>query len=199
QAITFFGFLLINGFIMWQFGDVIAASFATGNKLSQLLMNPIYAITTISAVFIGANIGHRQPERAEKVYRQSGTLTFTLTVVAITIAIIFRTEFVTFLVGEESQELIEISKEYTFWLLMTQPFMSIFQNYMAIFNGSGQSKLGLRAQSFRLWGLRIPLLFLLWWIFPQMNYSVVWTAMNISNIIALFHAQYLRKNIQLNI
>ena len=32
-----------------------------------------------------------------------------------------------------------------------------------------------------------------------MNYSVVWTAMNISNIFALLHAHHLRKNIQLNI
>jgi len=199
HSVTFFGFLIINAFVLTQFGDVISASFSTGNKLSNLLMNPIYAITTIGAVFIGANIGNRQPERAIQAYKQSGMLTFSLTVIAVGIAILFREEFVILLVGNNNPRLIRVSVEYTLWLLMTQPVMAIFQNYMAIFNGSGQSKLGLKAQSFRLWGLRIPLLFLLWWIFPQMNYSVVWTAMNISNIIALFHAQYLRKNIQLNI
>ncbi|NWH14516.1 hypothetical protein HXX03_03400, partial [Acholeplasma laidlawii] len=117
----------------------------------------------------------------------------------ILVAILFRKEFVTLLVGTQNDRLIEVSVEYTLWLLLTQPVMSIFQNYMAIFNGSGQSKLGLKAQSFRLWGLRIPLLFGLWFLFPEMKYSVVWTAMNISNVIALFHAHYLRKNIELDI
>lgn len=199
HSVTFLGFLIINGFVLTQFGDVISASFSTGNKLSNLLMNPIYAITTIGAVFIGANIGNKQPERALQVYKQSGRLTFTITLIAILIAILFREQFVILLVGNTNERLIRVSIEYTLWLLLTQPIMAIFQNYMAIFNGSGQSKLGLKAQSFRLWGLRIPMLFLLWWIFPQMNYSVVWTAMNISNIFALLHAHHLRKNIQLNI
>lgn len=199
HSVTFFGFLIINSFVLSQFGDIISAAFSTGNKLSNLLMNPIYAITTISAVFIGANIGNKQPERAVSVYRQTGILTFSLTVVAVLIAILFRESFVILLVGSSNPRLIQVSIEYTLWLLLTQPVMSIFQNYMAIFNGSGQSNLGMKAQSFRLWGLRIPLLFLFWFIFPQMNYSVVWTAMNISNVIALFHAHHLRKNIQLTI
>src|SRR5690606_15523556 len=134
-----------------------------------------------------------------KVYKESGTLTFILTIVAISIAILFREPFVKLLVGEGNPQLIEISIEYTLWLLLTQPFMAIFQNYMAIFNGSGQSNLGLKAQSVRLWALRIPTLFILFFIFPQMGYSVVWTAMNISNIISLFHAHHLRKNIQLSV
>ncbi len=199
HAVTFFGFLLINSFVLIQFGDIISASFSTGNKLSGLLMNPIYAITTISAVFIGSNIGNKQPDRAMSAYKQSGILTFSLTVVAVTIAIIFREEFVIFLVGADNTSLVEISKEYTFWLLMTQPFMAIFQNYMAIFNGSGQSKLGLQAQSVRLWALRIPSLLLLFLIFPTMGYSVVWTAMNFSNIVSLFHAHYLKSHITLDI
>ncbi len=199
HSVTFFGFLIINSFVLYQYGDVVSASFSTGNKLSQLLMNPIYAITTIGAVFIGTNIGNRQPERALRVYKESGTLTFILTIVAISIAILFREPFVKLLVGEGNPQLIEISIEYTLWLLLTQPFMAIFQNYMAIFNGSGQSNLGLKAQSVRLWALRIPTLFILFFIFPQMGYSVVWTAMNISNIISLFHAHHLRKNIQLSV
>ncbi|WP_162146841.1 MATE family efflux transporter [Acholeplasma granularum] len=199
HSVTFFGFLIINGFVLTQFGDVVSASFSTGNKLSNLLMNPIYAITTISAVFIGTNIGNKQPERALQAYKESGLLTFTITVVAISIAILFRRDFVIMLVGNSNPKLIEISIQYTFWLLLTQPFMSIFQNHMAIFNGSGQSKIGLKAQSIRLWLLRIPILFILWWIFPQMSYSVVWTAMNISNVLAVFYVFYLRKNITLDI
>ncbi len=199
HAVTFFGFLIINSFVLSQFGDVISASFSTGNKLSNLLMNPIYAITTIGAVFIGTNIGNKQPERAMKVYKQSGILTFSLTVFVILIAIAFREPFVIALVGDTNPLLIQISKEYTLWLLLTQPFMAIFQNYMAIFNGSGQSNLGLKAQSVRLWLFRIPSLLLLWLIFPSMGYSVVWTAMNFSNIVALFYAHHLKKNIQLDI
>ncbi|MFA5693278.1 MAG: MATE family efflux transporter, partial [Acholeplasmataceae bacterium] len=69
HGVTFLGFLIINAFILFQYGDVISASFATGNKISNILMNPIYAITTIGAVFIGANIGNNRPDRALKTYR----------------------------------------------------------------------------------------------------------------------------------
>ncbi len=199
HAITFFGFLLIQAFVLMNFGEQISTAFATGNKLSNLLMNPIYAITTIAAVYIGTNIGHQEPERAMRAYREAGALSLILTIVAIGIAIPFRVPFVTLLIGANDQELIRTSAEYTFWLLLTQPFMAIFQNYIAIFNGSGQSKLSLQAQSFRLWVLRIPLVLLLWWIFPQMGHSVIWTAMNISNILALFYGHYLKSHIKLNI
>lgn len=199
HAITYFGFLLINAFILTAYGDTIASGFSTGNKLSNLLMNPIYAITTISAVFIGANIGNKKPERAIKIYRQSGIITFSLTVIAISIAIIYREPFVTALVGENNPNLIEISKEYTKWLLITQPFMAIFQNYMAIFNGSGQSRLGMKSQSFRLWILRIPSLMILYFGFPNLSYSIIWIAMNFSNIAALFYAHHQRKKIDLSI
>lgn len=199
HTITYFGFLLINAFVLFQYGDIIAASFATGNKLSSLLMNPIFSITTIGAVFIGANIGNNRNDRAIKTYKQSGYLTFGLTVIGVGIALLFREEFVTLLVGSSNTELIRISVEYTFWLMLTQIFMAVFQNYMAIFNGSGQPKLSLKAQSFRLWVLRIPSLLLLWWLFPKMGHSIVWTAMNFSNIFALFYAHHLRKGINLKI
>jgi putative MATE family efflux protein len=199
QAITFFGFLLIQSFVLSTFGEEISTAFATGNKLSQLLMNPIYAITTIAAVYIGTNVGHNQPERAMRAYNESKILCFVLTCIAIGIAIPFRVPFVTLLIGESNPELIETSAEYTFWLLITQPFMALFQNYMAIFNGSGQSKLGLQAQSVRLWVFRIPMIIFLWLVFPAMGHSVIWTAMNISNVLSLFHAHYLKSHIKLDV
>ncbi|MFA5692556.1 MAG: MATE family efflux transporter, partial [Acholeplasmataceae bacterium] len=131
--------------------------------------------------------------------RESGILTFSLTMIAIVLAILFRKEFVVLLIGSSNQMLVDKSIEYTLWVLLTQPFMAIFQNYMAIFNGSGQPKLGLKAQSFRLWVLRIPALIILWIAFPKMSHSIIWTAMNFSNIFALFYAHYLRRDINLRV
>ncbi|WP_162163994.1 MATE family efflux transporter [Acholeplasma hippikon] len=199
HAITYFGFFIINVFVQRVYGDDISSAFATGNKLSSLLMNPIYAITTISAVFIGANIGHGKPERARKIYNESGVMTFSITVVAITIAIIYRKPFVEALVGPGNPYLVKVSIEYTIWLLLTQPAMAIFQNYMAIFNGSGNSDLGMKAQSFRLWVLRIPMLIILFIFFKNLSYSIVWIAMNVSNILALFHAHHLTKRVSLEV
>lgn len=199
HAITFFGFFIINVFVQRVYGDNISSAFATGNKLSSLLMNPIYAITTISAVFIGANIGHGKPERARRIYKESGIMTFSITVVAITIAILNRRSFVEALVGPNNPDLIKISVEYTIWLLLTQPAMAIFQNYMAIFNGSGNSHLGMKAQSFRLWALRIPILLILFFLFKDLSYSVVWIAMNVSNVVALFHAHHLSKKVNFEV
>ncbi|MBE0700757.1 MAG: MATE family efflux transporter, partial [Acholeplasmataceae bacterium] len=77
----------------------------------------------------------------------------------------------------------------------TQPLMGLFQCYVGLFNGSGHSKFTLKMALFRLWGMRIPLVLLFMVILPPDNYSGIWYAMIISNLVILFYGHYLKKSI----
>ena len=87
QAISSLGFVIIQSIIL-RYGDDVSAGFSVGNRISSLLLNPVVAISTISAAFIGLNIGHAQPERAKRSYQVSRNLSFILMTVGVAIIIL---------------------------------------------------------------------------------------------------------------
>lgn len=198
QAFSSAGFVVINAFILFNFDDVVASSFAVGNRLSNLLMTPVVALSSVAAIYIGTNIGNKQPERALASYKTSRNLAFGFSLIAITIAIPLRRFFINGLVGSGNYELTSIAMSFTFWLLLTQPFMALFQNYTAIFNGSGKSKNTLKIALARLWIFRIPTLLLLHFVF-NLEYSSVWFAMLASNVLVLFVAEFLKRRTSLDV
>ena len=74
--------------------------------------------------------------------------------------------------------------EYMFWVLLTQPLMSLFQNYLGVFNGSGKTVYAFWMSTCRLWAVRLPLI-LCFRHFTGVGPSGVWYAMVISNFIIL--------------
>lgn len=203
QAISSLGFVFIQAFILRFYGDIISSSFSVGNRLSNLLLTPVTALSSIAAVYIGTNIGHKQPERALKAYKTSLRIAFVFATIAVSIVIPFRKYFIYMLISDSDQEMVKIAMDYTFWLLLTQPAMAIFQNYMSIFNGSGQSKNTLKMALMRLWGLRIPMVLIahfgLRQVFLGLEYELIFYAMVLSNVLVLFYAEYLRRKITLDV
>lgn len=203
QAISSLGFVFIQAFILNNYGDIISSSFSVGNRLSNLLLTPVTALSAIAAVYIGTNVGHKQPKRALESYKTSLKMAFTFTTIAILIVIPLRRYFVYMLISDSDQEMVKIAMEYTFWLLLTQPAMAIFQNYMSIFNGSGQSKNTLKMSLMRLWGLRIPMVLIAHYylrkLIPNLDYELIFYAMVLSNVLVLIYAEYLRRKITLEV
>ncbi|CCV64639.1 Na+-driven multidrug efflux pump [Alteracholeplasma palmae J233] len=203
QAISSLGFVFIQAFILHYYGDIISSSFAVGNRLSNLLLTPVAGLSSVAAVYIGTNIGHKQPERALKSYKTSRMIAFVFSVCAISIVIPLRRYFIYALVSNSDQQMVDIAMEYSLWLLLTQPAMALFQNYMSIFNGSGQSKNSLKMASARLWGLRIPMVLIAHFglrrVFPNLEYQLIFYAMILSNMLVLIYAEYLRRKIKLDI
>ncbi|HOI84484.1 MAG TPA: MATE family efflux transporter [Acholeplasmataceae bacterium] len=195
QAMSALGFVIIQSIIL-RYGDMVSAGFSVGNRISSLLLNPVVAISTISAAFVGLNIGHAQPERAKKAYEVSRNLSFGLMVLGIALIIPFRFPIIELILGTNSSDSYRIAGEYTLWLLLTQPFMGLFQSYIGLFNGSGHSNYTLKISMVRLWGMRIPMIFLSLWLLPPDDYRGIFWAMMISNAVILFYGHYLKKGIK---
>jgi putative MATE family efflux protein len=198
QAVSSFGFIVIQSIIL-RYGDMVSAGFSVGNRISSLLLNPVVAISTISAAFVGLNIGHNQPERAKRAYEVSRNLSFALMVIGIAIIIPLRYPIIELILGTNASESYRIAGVYTVWILLTQPFMALFQSYIGLFNGSGHSAYTLKMSIVRLWGMRVPLVFLSMLLLPPDDYRGIFWAMMISNFVILFYGEYLKKNIKFDV
>ncbi len=194
QAVSSLGFVIIQSIIL-SYGDHVSAGFSVGNRISSLLLNPVVAISSIMAAYIGLNIGHHQPERAKKSYQISRNLSLWIMVIGISIIIPLRNPIIVFIIGTSASRSFDVASEYTVWILLTQPLMAIFQSHVGLFNGAGRPNLTLRMSMVRLWFIRVPLVLILMWVLPKEMYQGIFYAMMISNIAIVFYGHYLEKQI----
>ena len=194
QAVSALGFVIIQRIII-GYGDHVSAGFSVGNRISSLLLNPVVAISSIMAAYVGLNIGHLKPKRAEKSYVLSRNLSLLIMVIGIAIIIPLREPIIRFILGTDTSRSFVVASQYTIWLLLTQPLMAIFQSYIGLFNGSGHSKLTLKLSMVRLWFIRIPLVLLFMAILPAGNYQGIFYAMILSNIVIVFYGHHLKNHI----
>jgi putative MATE family efflux protein len=191
QALASLGFLILQGFIL-SYGDETAAAFSLGNKISNLLLLPIMALGSILAAYVGQNIGARNKDRAKQAYKTSKTLSLVISIVGVLILIPIRHSALGLLTNDNTT--LEIASEYVIWVLITQPLMGLFQNYLGVFNGSGNTSFSFIMATVRLWLIRLPMLLIMKNIF-EMDRSCIWITMNVSNLLILFLGAYLYKKV----
>lgn len=189
HAFSSLGFAVIQSMIL-SYGDVVSSGFATGNRISSLLLNPVMAIGSVVTAYIGQNIGNNNPKRALSSYKLARNLSVSIMLVGILIIIPFARPIAELIVGTKNQEIVSVTVEYSIWILGTQPLMSIFQVYLSAFNGSGNNKQALIMTFTRLWILRVPLV-LFFMYATNVGYAGIWYAMVISNVLILFLGAYL--------
>lgn len=183
QALTSFGFIILNSMIL-SYGEATVNAFGTGNRLNSLVLLPAMGIGSITATFVGQNIGANNIDRARKSVRSAMILSILIAIVGGAIIMPLREVLISIFL-EEQPEALELSIEYMFFLLAGLPLMSIFQVYMGTYQGSGETKFSLVLALIRLWAFRIPLVLIFKNVF-SLPASSLWYAMTISNFGAAY-------------
>lgn len=181
QALSALGFLVLQGIIL-SYGDEISAAFSIGNKISNMLLMPVLALGSVLAAFVGQNIGAGNSARARQAYQVSRNAALFLAVVGSLMIYPLRGWAVTLLSNDAATQAAAV--EYLFWVLLTQPLMAMFQNYLGVFNGSGRTNYAFLMSTCRLWAIRLPLI-TFFRHFTSLGASGVWYAMNVSNLLIL--------------
>jgi putative MATE family efflux protein len=184
QSMTAIGFIIIQTLIL-SYGVEVSAGFSIANRITMLLLNPVVAISSVLASYVGINIGHQQQKRAEQSYVVARNISVFMMLIGIMIVIPFRSEFVALILGTSNSASYFIAVEYVFWLLLTQPFMAMFQTYVGLYNGAGMPRYTLLISLIRLWGMRIPMILLYPLIFINGSYEGIWYAMIVSNLLII--------------
>jgi Na+-driven multidrug efflux pump len=100
-------------------------------------------------------------------------------VIAAVFVLILRRHLIGFFLSDP--EVLAVGDEMLFLLALTFPFMGIIQVIMGTYQGAGHTFYSMFFGLFRLWALRVPLVFVLGFAF-HMGASGVWWAMLASNL-----------------
>ena len=191
QAITAIGFGVMNG-VIYGYGPETVAAFSVGNRIMSIILHPVMAIGGVLSAYIGQNIGAQNPERARLTFRKAMILSF-LTMAVGSAFLMFVREALAGIFIVDDPSTLALASEYMFYILIGLPLMGVFQSFMGMYNGTGNTHYSFIISVTRLWIIRIPLV-LLMREFTDLGSSGIWYAVLVSNIIiALFgYLLYLR-------
>ena len=195
QGMTAFGFIIIQSLVL-SYGVEVSTGFGLGARFTTLLLYPVIALSNVNATYVGMNIGQNNAERAKRSYLITRRLSLVLMLIGISIMIPFRGSVVAFILGNNVSSSYFIGVEFALWFLLTQPFMAIFQTFIGLFNGAGLSKYTMRLSLLRLWVFRIPLVLFFMVIFEPGNYTGIFYALILSNILVLPFGFYYESKIR---
>lgn len=181
QMFSALGYVVVQSVIL-SYGEWVAAAFSIGNKVSNILLMPMLALSSVLAAYIGQNIGAGNRSRARRSYQTCRNMGLIITIVGCAALFPLRGWMIQLLSNDPATQ--AAAFDYMFWVLLMQPLLSLFQNYLGVFNGSGHTEYSFVMTSMRLWAIRLPLV-LIFRTFTQVGQNGVWYAMTISNAIIL--------------
>lgn len=176
---TALGFTIMNSFVV-SYGDQTVAAVSLGDRITNLVMMPIFGLGAALASFISQNIGAEQYDRARRsVY---ATIVFGFAMLATGGVFIHLLKIPLIHIFINEPEVVSLSSGYLSILVFTFPLMAVIQSVVGAFQGSGHTKYVLFMTMSRLWLLRIPMVFILM-NFTDLGYRAIWYAMLASNAV----------------
>jgi putative MATE family efflux protein len=166
--------MLLMSFVN-AFGTSVVAAFGGGLRIDNVAFMPALAFGAAVSSLAGQNIGARQPERVQQVFRwgiiMSGGITL---VIAIVVFIIPRLLLKGFIESRET-EVLNIGAGYLRIMAGTYVLYSVLFVGNGVINGAGQTMWTTLFTVITMLGARLPLA----WYLPKLTHSVtgIWWAM----------------------
>ena len=181
QMLSSLGFVVLQ-MVLLSYGEATTAAFSIGNKVSNILLMPMLALGSVLAAYVGQNMGAGNGLRARKAYIACRNMGLLVAVAGSLALFPLRGSLVQLLSNDLATQ--AAAFDYMFWVLLMQPFLSLFQNYLGAFNGSGHTGYSFLMSTLRLWAIRLPLI-LIFRLVTDVGANGVWYSMTISNFIIL--------------
>jgi putative MATE family efflux protein len=177
QSATALGFSIMTG-ILARFGTAVVSAFGIGNRIISIAIMPAMGLGQAVATMVGQNLGAEETKRAEHSAWAGMGISTAFLLAASVIAYFLRTSLVRIFI--DNQEVISLGANMFAITALAFPFMGILQVTIGVYQGSGHTVYSMFFSIFRLWGLRIPLVYFLGFSLA-MGADGVWWAMFISN------------------
>lgn len=158
QAISTLGFTVMQGAVN-AFGTAVIAAFGVGNRIIGLFNMPAMGFSQATATLVGQSLGAKDKEKAKLVVHQSLLTIFAFISVAMTLTFFFGASFTRFFVDDP--EVIAHGVMQFRIVSVSVVFFALFNVLNGAFYGGGDTVPVMANNIFRLWGLRVPLLYLM--------------------------------------
>jgi len=186
RMITSSGFFVLL-IVVSQVGEYMIASWGLVNRIMDVFTWMTFAFNMAASTMIGQAIGNNDFDRAKKVARKNALTVFTLRLIGGLILAIFAREVIGVFLRNPNDPLRDVVTETTVFGMWTfglsAAFFALSIAGMAPFNASGKTHYDMMISIIRLWGLRVPLSYLLGIVFG-FGAPGVWIGMSLSNIVA---------------
>ncbi|MGM0509646.1 MAG: MATE family efflux transporter [Thermoplasmatota archaeon] len=171
--------------------EVAGAAYGVGNRILNITFLVMGGLAMAMSTMVGQSLGADDKERAEEVTKKGILAIVGLMVVFALVIFALRNVLIgVFMPGNE--EVIKVGSDFLMIFALAMPFFGVFRGVTSILGGSGHTKQQMGLSLTRLWGLRLPLVFL-FAIFLSLNANGVWLGMALSNVIACGLALFVYK------
>ncbi len=125
-------------------GEAAVSGVSLIDQLSQLMIQLFAAFATGGAVVASQYIGHKDDELARRAAKQLLTLSALTGCFFILVCMPFRKFILGVFYGGVTAEVMSNSLIYFFWILISLPFLAVYNGCAALFRSMGNSRLSLK-------------------------------------------------------
>ncbi len=178
-GVSALGFSVLQG-IVNTFGTPVIAAFGVGQRIIGLFNMPAQGISQATAVLVGQMLGAKEHKTAEKAVKYGAVSIFVFIIISMSITFFYGNSVTKFFINEA--EVIAYGAQLFKIVSLSVIFFSLFTVFNGAFQGGGDTKPIMFLNIIRLWGLRVPLAFLLSKA-AGLGPEGIWWAMFISNVV----------------
>ncbi len=162
--------------------EVAGGAYSVGNRILNITFLVMGGLAMAMSTMVGQSLGADDKERAVDVTKK-GLLSITLLMGVFAIGLFLLRNVLIGLFMPGNTEVIDAGATFLTIFALSMPFFGIFRGVTSILGGSGHTRQQMALSLSRLWGIRLPLIFI-FAIYLQMNATGVWLGMALSNVIA---------------
>ena len=179
QGISALGFTVLQG-VVNSLGSSVIAAFGVGNRIIGLFNMPAMGISQATAVLVGQRIGAKDHSGAWRVVKHSFLTVFVFISLGMSLTFFKGSSVVKFFVNDP-----EVIKHGVMLFKIVSPsvvFFALFTISTGVLQGAGDTKPVMIFNIIRLWGIRVPVVYLLV-AFTSLGAVSIWIGMFASNLI----------------
>lgn len=158
QAVPAFGFTVLQG-IVNTLGTPVVAAFGIGNRIVSLFNMPAIGFSQATTSIVGQRLGAGRKDQAITAVKQSVLTVAAFITVGMTFTFFFGASFVRFFVDDP--EVIAHGRDLFRILSPSVMIFAVFMVTNGAFQGGGDTKPVMVLNVARLWGVRVPLAYVL--------------------------------------
>lgn len=174
--------------IILSFGEVALAAYQLGFQAEAISYMPAMGFGVAATAFVGQALGAGDSHLAQRYLKEIKRGTVLITLIPALLLVFFPSGIMRLLTDQ--REVIGIGALYLFFMGLVQ----IPQNISGVLNGSlrgaGFTKVPMQVAGVGIWGIRIPLAYILT-TYVGFSVTAVWAAMAIDLVIRFFLSSYL--------
>ncbi|MGC8689883.1 MATE family efflux transporter [Caldisericum sp.] len=178
---TSLGFVVLTALIgRLPNAEIALSAYGIGDRAIHIIFVVVDGIGAAIVTMIGQNLGAGLIDRAEEIAKAGIKLEFVITLIESALIFAIRNAiFIIFIPGNIA--VIQEGSKFLTIFILGLPFFGLFSAISGVFRGSGHNVEPMVGDLLRLWGLRLPLSYILSRYFGSTG---IWWGMTLSNVIA---------------